>query len=101
MTKTILLLTCVKDVASLTENGTSKTLASVLASSVFPAIWLLKGVTQADNDVYLNQSALYNRDFHVKHCDLENDTTHNTRTLLFSNVGAEYRSWKGNEPPCE
>ena len=28
--------TCVKDVASLTEKGTSRTLAKVLASSVFP-----------------------------------------------------------------
>lgn len=47
-----------KDVASLTENGTSRTLARVLASSVFPAVWLLKGVAQADESVYLNQSAL-------------------------------------------
>src|SRR5260370_34071598 len=34
-------LTCVKDVASRTEYGTSRTLARVLASSVFPMLFLL------------------------------------------------------------
>ena len=85
-------LTCVKDVASLTENGTSRTLARVLASSVFPAFWLLKVATKVDKSLYLNQSAPCKKNFHVGHHGTESGTTHSTRTLLFSNVGAEYRS---------
>jgi hypothetical protein len=92
MVMKILQLTCVKDVASLTENGTSRTLARVLASSVFPAFWLLKGATKVDNILYLNQSALCKNNFHVEHRDTEIGTTYSTRTLLFSNVGAENRS---------
>ena len=71
MATRILQLTCVKDVASLTENGTSKTLARVLASSVFPAFWLLKGATKVDKILYLNQSALCKNDCHLEHHEME------------------------------
>jgi hypothetical protein len=71
MATRILQLTCVKDVASLTENGTSKTLARVLASSVFPAFWLLKGATKVDNILYLNQSALCKDNCHLEHHEME------------------------------
>ncbi len=85
-------LTCVKDVASLTENGTSRTLARVLASSVFPVFWLLKGATKIDKSPYLNQLALYKENCHIERCNTESGNTHRTRILLFSNVGAAYRS---------
>lgn len=81
-----------KDVASLTENGTSRTLARVLASSVFPAFWLLKVATTVDKSLYLNQSDRWKKNRHVEHRDIKSTATHSTRTLLFSNVGAEYRS---------
>lgn len=50
--------TCVKDVASLTENGTSKTLARVLANSVFPTAWVFEYAYEPETSFYLNQSAL-------------------------------------------
>jgi hypothetical protein len=73
------------------ENGTSRTLARVLASSVFPAFWLLKGTTKVDKSLYLNQLALCKENRHER-WDMESGATYSTRTLLFSNVGAEYRS---------
>ena len=79
-------LTCVKDVASLTENGTSRTLARVLASSVFPAFWLLKVATKVHKSLYLNQSALYKMNCHVEDHDMErgDHVQHNDITLLES-----------------
>jgi hypothetical protein len=62
----------VKEVASLTENGTSRTLARVLASSVFPAFWLLKGATKVDKSLYLNQLALCKENCH-ECCDMKSE----------------------------
>jgi hypothetical protein len=81
--------TCVKDVASLTENGTSKTLARVLANSVFPTAWVFEYAYEPDTSFYLNQWAHCEKRRHIQTAHSRKGKTYSTRTLLLSNVGAE------------
>lgn len=90
---------CVNDVASLTENGTSKTLASVLTNNVFP-------MSNASNtsDIQLIPPTYQIRWDHSKQSQKPqvHGTFHAyiTKTLLFSNSGIRRPGLKDNPVAC-